>query len=105
MKNDESDVPQLQLGSITLDASRHVVSLRGRRVQLGQRETDVMRVLIEAGGRPVDARAIFQRSWGCEPGAKVARVRGVIGRLRVKLRAAELIETIGREGYRIVAGR
>lgn len=87
---------------ITLDASRRLAFWRGRKIRLGAVECAALQLLLDAAGRPVTAASLVEQIWGTSESAEKARE--VIRRLRVKLREHNLIETIGREGYRIVPG-
>jgi DNA-binding winged helix-turn-helix (wHTH) protein len=64
----------------------------------------VLERLIEARGRAVSVESVHARAWGAAPAAGdvSGHVRTVVARLRRKLGHPPVIETIGREGYRIV---
>jgi DNA-binding response OmpR family regulator len=91
----------LRVARLSIDLRTRTAIHRGRSVRLGVRECAALQALIEAGGRVVQPQVILDRVWGASSPVEAARVRGVIRRLRVKLRPADLIETIGREGYRL----
>ena len=88
----------IEAAGLKLDPSGCVVYRKGTIIHLGRRETLTLEVLMLAQGRVVTIRELLDRVWSGE-GESVAKVRGVVQRLRNKLRAPHLILTIGREGY------
>jgi DNA-binding response OmpR family regulator len=75
-----------------------VVYRKGTIIRLGKREALTLKVLMEAEGRVVTIPDLLDTVWAGED-ESVAKVRGVVQRLRYKLRVPNLILTIGREGY------
>ena len=92
----------LRRPALTLDGSGRGVSAGGRHVSLSVRERALLVALMDAGGRTLTAEALLRIAWNESPDPASCKVRVVIARLRRKLGGPELIETIGREGYRLV---
>ena len=88
----------IEAAGLKLDPAGGVVYRKGTIIHLGRRETLTLEVLMLAQGRVVTIRELLDRVWSGE-GESVAKVRGVVQRLRNKLRSPNLILTIGREGY------
>lgn len=88
----------IEAAGLRLDPDGGIVYRKGTIIRLGRRETLTLEVLMLAQGRVVTIGELLDRVWTGE-GDGVAKVRGVVQRLRNKLRAPNLILTIGREGY------
>ncbi|MFJ7300164.1 MULTISPECIES: response regulator transcription factor [unclassified Streptomyces] len=82
-------------GDLTLDAVRHVVSVRGVRVDLTPTEFRILAALIAASGGIVRRRELVRAAW--PEGAQVHdnTLDQYLTRLRRKLRAAGSDRTIG----------
>lgn len=82
-------------GDLTLDAVRHVVSVRGVRVELTPTEFRILAALIAASGGIVRRRELVRAAW--PEGAQVHdnTLDQYLTRLRRKLRAAGSDRTIG----------
>ena len=96
------EVTDLRIGGVTLRVQGRLVQVDGGEpVSLTWREREVLRILIEAGGRVVAKPELLRRVWG--PKERDAHlVEVTIGRLRHRLGAAsDAVETIYRRGYRI----
>lgn len=87
--------------AIVLDDARKVAVRRGRSIRLGEREGVILRTLLDADGRVVSSESLARHAWGNVPADAIRRVRNAMGRLRTKLGAPDLIETIVGEGYRL----
>ena len=88
----------IEAAGLKLDAEGGIVYRKGTIIRLGRRETLTLEVLMLAQGRVVTIGELLDRVWHGE-GDGVAKVGGVVRRLRNKLRAPNLILTIGSEGY------
>ena len=88
----------IEAAGLRLDPDGCIVYRKGTIIRLGRRETLTLEVLMLAQGRVVTIGELLDRVWSGE-GESIAKVRGVVQRLRNKLRARRLILTIGREGY------
>ena len=92
------------LEDLRIDWARHVVSLRGKPVELTSKEFDLLRALIDARGRVLSRETLLDTVWGYERSLEI-ETRTVdlhISQLRKKLRhMAERILTIKNAGYRL----
>ncbi|MBV8479097.1 MAG: response regulator transcription factor [Actinobacteria bacterium] len=93
--------PLLTGGDVRLDTVQRVASRSGRRLELSTKELAVLELLLAAGGAPVSSRDLLARGWDeyVDPDGDVVKV--TISRLRRKLGAPPLIETVPHAGYRI----
>jgi phosphate regulon transcriptional regulator PhoB len=96
-------VRPLGVGGVSLDTSRHVVTVDGRPVELTPKEFDLLHALLEAAGRVLSREHLLNRVWGYARADEIeSRTVDVhIRRLRAKLGAEERrIVTIKGVGYR-----
>ena len=94
----------LAVGTVSLDTSRHVVTVGGRPVELTPKEFDLLHALLEAGGRVLSREHLLNRVWGYARADEIeSRTVDVhIRRLRSKLGPEERrIATIKGVGYRL----
>ena len=92
----------MEAGSLKLWLDDCTAYRKGYNVKLGAIECRMLAVLMRANGAPVSMESLCESLWsGVEPPVSTSRVRGVAKRLRTKLRGVH-IETIVREGYRLV---
>ena len=93
----------LTAGPIVLDIQLRQALVRGRPVELSEREYLLLRYLMERAGRPCGRSQLLADVWGLsfDPGSNVVDV--CVRRLRSKLDAPERVETIRHVGYRIRA--
>jgi DNA-binding response OmpR family regulator len=91
----------LTRGDLELDSGRRTVRRAGRPVKLAPREFDLLEALLRAEGRVLSTDVLRRRLWDerFEPFDNTVRV--TLGRLRRKLGAPPLIETVTGSGYRI----
>jgi two-component system, OmpR family, alkaline phosphatase synthesis response regulator PhoP len=98
------ETPQvLSVGGVSLDSSRHIVSVGGRPVELTPKEFDLLHALLAAAGRVLSREHLLNRVWGYARADEIeSRTVDVhIRRLRAKLGAEERrIATIKGVGYR-----
>jgi two-component system phosphate regulon response regulator PhoB len=93
----------LTVGGVSLDPSRHVVTVGGRPVELTPKEFDLLHALLAAAGRVLSREHLLNRVWGYARADEIeSRTVDVhIRRLRAKLGAEERrIATIKGVGYR-----
>ena len=76
----------IEAAGLKLDPTGGVVYRKGTIIHLGRRETLTLEVLMLAEGRVVTIRELLDLVWSGE-GESVAKVRGVVQRLRNKLRS------------------
>ena len=90
-------------GEITLDPSRHAVTVRGADVALTPKEFDLLQVLMEAAGRVLSREHLLTRVWGYAHADEIeSRTVDVhVRRLRAKLGDdGKRIATVKSVGYR-----
>src|SRR4029077_14119385 len=95
--------PVLSVGPVTLDPTRHAVSVDGRAAVLTPKEFDLLQALLESAGRVLSREYLLNRVWGYaradETEPRAGDVRG--RRLRAMLGDTESrIATIKSVGYR-----
>ena len=99
------DAPVLQLGRLSLDPARRVVTVAGQEVALTPTEYLVLEVLLRRAPAVVDRKAIAEHAWTDETdpiGTNAIDVQ--MSRLRAKLVGSELrIVAVRGTGYRLVA--
>lgn len=90
-------------GSLELDDGKHLVTLKGKPVELTSKEYDLLKALLEAEGRVLTREFLLDRVWGYDESLNI-ETRTVdmhVGQLRKKLRSeAPRIVTIKNVGYR-----
>ncbi|HYL41587.1 MAG TPA: response regulator transcription factor, partial [Candidatus Binatus sp.] len=100
---------RLVAGPLVLDPTRHQVSVDGRAIDLTPREFEILRVLLEHGGRIVTKGRLLRAVWGQGYQGEDSYVYVHVSQLRRKLAAAapqalgRLIATEPGVGYRIRA--
>jgi len=97
---------KLTSGTLELDDARHIVSLKGRPVELTSKEYDLLKALLEARGRVLSREYLLERVWGYDKSVNI-ETRTVdmhVGQLRKKIKSeAERLVTIKNVGYRFDA--
>jgi DNA-binding response OmpR family regulator len=91
------------MGRLTVDFSRHQVSVAGKGVSLTAKEMELLRSLVQAKGRVLSRDFLLERIWGYDRAAEIeSRTVDVhIRRLREKLGPeARRIATVKGVGYR-----
>jgi len=96
---------RLTAGPITIDPSRHEVSVGGKRVNLTSLEFKLLRTLMQRRGRVQERDRLLNDVWGYESIIDTRTVDTHVRRLREKLgKAGDVIETVRGFGYRIRPG-
>jgi DNA-binding response OmpR family regulator len=92
----------LQGGAMTLDLTRRLVEVDGKRVTLSEREFLLLEHLMREEGGVCSRQLLLAEVWGYsfDPGSNVVDV--CVGRLRAKL-GGDVIETVRNVGYRFNA--
>ncbi len=90
--------PRLQWGSLELDPAALAVGWRGMQVDLSRREFALLRLLMEARGRPISREFVQQRLYGWDEDVASNAVDVHVHALRKKLDPA-LIRTLRGIGY------
>jgi len=96
----------LSVGPVTLDPSRHAVTLHGQPLELTPKEFDLLQALLEAAGRVLSREYLLNHVWGYARADEIeSRTVDVhVRRLRAKLGAAgSRIATVKSVGYRFEA--
>lgn len=101
-----SDEACCEIGAISVKTVRHECFVHGRRLQLTPKEFDCLRLLVQAKGRPLSAKEIFESAWGEEYNSSSRNtVMVYIRRLRKRLSeidaSQEFIQTVWGVGYRV----
>jgi DNA-binding response OmpR family regulator len=93
--------PVITRGPLVFDQGRRLASRDGRTLSLTAKEMGILEVLLLADGGVVSSEELLERVWD-EHADPFTRTVGVtMGRLRGKLGAPELIETVVGVGYRL----
>lgn len=95
----------VELGDVRIDLGSRAVSRGGAEVRLTPTEWALLALMAEHAGAVLDHRMLLGRVWGGEYVGDRNYLRTFIQRLRRKLEvdpaAPTLIETVGRQGYRL----
>ncbi|MEY9928076.1 DNA-binding response OmpR family regulator [Catenulispora sp. GP43] len=91
----------LRSGSITLDETRHEVSVDGRLLELTPKEFSVLRLLMAADGKAVPHDELVRRVWDEFLDPRTGAVRATVSRLRGKLGDPGVIVADRQGGYRL----
>ena len=93
----------LKGGFLEVDTARHIVSIKGKPLELTSKEFDLLTALMAAGGRVLSREYLLEHVWGYEQSLNV-ETRTVdmhIGQLRKKLKSEESrVVTVKNAGYR-----
>ena len=104
LRRQGNQVDELRFGNTSLDLSSSLLICGEKSVRLSAREFDVMRFLLQAGGRIVSKETILARVWGYDSNAVENHVEVYVGFLRKKLRSIGSdirIDAIRRLGYHL----
>jgi DNA-binding response OmpR family regulator len=93
--------PVVRRGDLTVDRARHRANRGGQALSLTRKEFGVLEMLAAAGGAVVSAEELLEHVWDAhaDPFSNVVSV--TLTRLRRKLGAPPLIETVVGRGYRL----
>ncbi len=93
----------LKAGTLEVDMSKHLVSLKSKAMEFTSKEYDLLTALMEAGGRVLTREKLLEQVWGYD-GSLNIETRTIdmhIGQLRKKLKnEGERIITVKNVGYR-----
>jgi DNA-binding response OmpR family regulator len=93
--------PVLRRGDLVVDTSQRRAWRAGRPLDLTPKEFAVLELLVSAQGRSVSAEELLERAWDEAADPFTQAVKITISRLRAKLGAPLVIETVARSGYRV----
>jgi two-component system, OmpR family, KDP operon response regulator KdpE len=97
----DTEVANLDLGSLNVDLVHHEVHLNGEKVDLTSKEFNVLAYLARYSGRTCTHQMILGAVWGTGYGDEAAYVHAYVHRLRQKLNDEDgtLIQTTPGVGY------
>ncbi len=94
---------RVQLGDLTIDLPRHLVSVQGKAVELTATEFKLLSVLAQRRGRVQSRERLLHDVWNYENAIDTRTVDTHMRRLREKLgKAARFLDTVRGVGYRFV---
>ncbi|WP_405797995.1 response regulator transcription factor [Streptomyces sp. NBC_01506] len=96
--------PVLERAGLTLDTARRQVSRDGRYLSLSRKEFAVLETLLRAEGAVVSGDDLIEEVWEEDTSYRTNAVRVTLSKLRAKLGAPAVIETVPGAGYRISDG-
>lgn len=96
--------PVLERAGLTLDTARRQVCRDGRYLSLSRKEFAVLETLLRAEGAVVSGDDLIEEVWEEDTSYRTNAVRVTLSKLRTKLGAPPVIETVPGAGYRIGDG-
>ena len=97
---------RLACGGVTLDESRHTVTVNDRAVTLTLKEYELLKLFMENIGQVFTRETLLSRVWGMEYAGETRTVDVHVGTLRTKLaECGALIETVRGVGYKMEGGK
>jgi DNA-binding response OmpR family regulator len=96
-----STPPVLRRGDLNVDRARHRASRGSRPLSLTRKEFGILEMLLAADGALVSAEELLEHVWDAEVDPFSNIVSVTMTRLRRKLGAPPLIETVIGKGYRM----
>ena len=105
-RKDESYKDETVFGDLTLDTKSLLLSCGKKTVHLGLKESEVLRLLIDANGSTVSKEQLLLKVWGAESDAEDNNVEVYISFLRKKLlylKSNTSISTVRKIGYHLEA--
>ena len=98
----KEDSSIVTLGPLSIDESKHEVTLNGASLALSKKEFDLLSVLVERPGHVFSREALLERVWGANCEVTTHTVDVHIATLRTKLGDfAEKIRTVHGVGYKV----
>jgi DNA-binding response OmpR family regulator len=96
-----SSEPVVRRGDLVVDRARRRVSRAGQPISLTRKELGLLEELLAADGAVVSTERLLERVWDehADPFSRTVTV--TLARLRRKLGAPEIIETVVGSGYRL----
>ena len=94
--------PLLTVGDVVVDPARRLAFRGGRRLDLSRKELGVLEALLAADGAVVSAEELLERVWDAHADPFTTAVRMTMTKLRRKLGAPPVIETVVGQGYRVL---
>jgi two-component system, OmpR family, KDP operon response regulator KdpE len=81
----KADEPILQVGDLRMDVSRRMVTLMDEQVALTPTEYDILRLLLQSGGKVLTHRQLLRQVWGTAYEDEIHILRVNISNLRRKI--------------------
>jgi two-component system phosphate regulon response regulator PhoB len=101
--NNQAQSVCIQIGSVVLDASLHLVTVGGEEVQLTATEFRLLYILMQRKGRVQSREHLLVNVWNYDSDIETRTVDTHVRRVREKLKSASaMIETVRGVGYRAV---
>ena len=102
----DAEPPEVfQLEELCIDWGKHLVTLKGKPVELTPKEFELLKTMLEANGRVLSREILLERVWGYERSLEI-ETRTVdlhVSQLRRKLKpVAERLVTLKNVGYRFM---
>jgi two-component system KDP operon response regulator KdpE len=105
-QTDESEEPEIQVGSLRIDLSRRLVTAADREISLTPTEYDLLRVLMRNAGKVMTHRHLLRLVWGPAYENEMHLLRVNISNIRRKLEpdpsSPSPIRTEPGVGYRLI---
>jgi len=103
---DEAEEPVIQVGSLRIDLSRRLVTMKDREISLTPTEYDLLRVLMRNAGKVITHRQLLRLVWGPAYEEEMHLLRVNISNIRRKLEpdpsCLSAIRTEPGVGYRLI---
>jgi len=80
-----SHAERIVRGEIDVDVERHIVRVRGEKIDITPTEFNLLVYLMKNAGKALPHRAILQHVWGTEYGDEAEYLRVYVGKLRQKI--------------------
>ena len=96
--------PVLERAGLPLDTARRQVCRDGRFLPLSRKEFAVLEALLRAEGAVVSGDDLIEEVWEEDTSYRTNAVRVTLSKLRTKLGAPPVIETVPGAGYRSATG-
>ncbi len=93
--------PVIAVDDLKIDTAHRRASRGGADLDLSPKEFGVLEVLASSRGRVVSAEELLERVWDEAADPFTSAVKVTVSRLREKLGAPPVIETVPRAGYRV----
>lgn len=93
----------IKIGALEFDPEKHVVLMKGKKVELTSKEFGLLEALLESNGRVLSREKLLEKVWGIDRAMNI-ETRTVdmhVGQLRKKIKSeAHRILTVKNVGYR-----
>mgnify|MGYP001852345563 FL=1 len=90
---------RLSMGEVVLDNEAHTVTVKGKPVELTDKEFELLHCLMESPGKVFTRDMLLERIWGYDFGGETRTVDVHVRTLRQKLEGADIVKTVRGVGY------